>query len=327
MDIFTLAEHRNGELKKISLELLAWARQIAKGNDTVHSILLCQESEWKKFCPLLCQHGADQVDYAASELLAQYQAEFYCQALSFILPQQNPFYLLVGGTTQGKELAPYLSAKLKAPLLSDCIQLSRTQEDRLEAVHPIYAGKVFARFRSQGRAQLVILRPNLIDPLSLPHLKCTMKRYEVSLNPPIHSLKLKEVAQKTTGKLDLTEAQIIVSGGRGLKGPENFHLIEELSAALGAAVGASRAVVDAGWRPHSEQVGQTGKTVTPKLYIACGISGAVQHLAGMLSSKVIVAINKDPNAPIFKKADYGIVGDVFQVLPLLTEEVKRLKKD
>lgn len=327
MNIYTLAEHRNGELKKISLELLAWARQLARENDTVHSILLCQESEWQKFCPLLCQHGADQVDYAASELLAQYRAEFYSQALFFILPQQGPFYLLIGGTTQGKELAPYLSAKLKAPLLSDCIQLSRTQEDRLEAVHPIYAGKVFARFRSQGRIQLVTLRPNLIAPLSLPHLKCTMKRYEVPLNPPIHSLKLKEVAQKTTGKLELTESQIVVSGGRGMKGPENFHLVEELASVLGGAVGASRAVVDAGWRPHSEQVGQTGKTVTPKLYIACGISGAVQHLAGMSSSKVIVAINKDPNAPIFKKADYGIVGDVFQVLPLLTAEVKRLKKN
>ena len=272
MNIYTLAEHREGELKKISLELLAWARQIAKENDTIHAILLCQESKWKKFCPLLCQHGADQVDYATSELLAQYQAEFYSQALSLILPQQDPFYLLIGGTTQGKELAPYLAAKLKATLLSDCIYLTRTSDDRLEAVHPIYAGKVFARFHSQGRIQLVTLRPNLIDPLSLPHLKCSKKHYEVTLNPQTQPLKLKEVVQKSAGKQELTEAQIIVSGGRGRKGAENFHLVEELAAVLGGAVGASRAVVDAGWRPHAEQVGQTGKTVTPKLYIACGIS-------------------------------------------------------
>ncbi len=339
MNIYTLSEHRNGELKKVGFELLAAARQLIGEGDKVHALLLGQSSSTEKFPELLIQQGADQVDYLCHDLLAEYCSALYLKALSDFLPKQEPYFLLFGGTTQGKDFAPALATLLKVPLLSDCVEITRTADNCLEVVHPIYAGKALARFRSRGSIQLATLRPNLLDPLPPDaSRKGEVKPHEVSLENvgagprarPIQGnhggLPLrKQTIQKSTGKIELTEAQIVVSGGRGLKGPENFHLVEELAAAFGGAVGASRAVVDAGWRPHAEQVGQTGKTVTPKLYIACGISGAIQHLAGMASSKIIVAINKDPNAPIFKKADYGIVGDVFQVLPLLMEEIRKMR--
>ncbi len=350
MTIYILSEHRNGELKRISFELLAAARQLAKDGDKVHAIVLGKSGTAEKFPPFLIQQGADQVDYLCHDLLVEYSSGPYLEGLSDFLSKQEPYFLLVGGTTQGRDLAPALAARLNVgarpfdqaqgkhavPLLSDCIEIKRTDDNCLEVVHPIYAGKILAHFRSRGPIQLAVLRPNLIDPLKADSSRRgEVNRQDVSLDVGArpfdqaqgkHAVPLrKEVQQKSTGKLELTEVQIVVSGGRGMKGPEHFHLVEELAAAIGGAVGASRAVVDAGWRPHAEQVGQTGKTVTPKLYIACGISGAIQHLAGMSSSKVIVAINKDPNAPIFKKADYGIVGDVFQVLPLLTEEIKKLR--
>ena len=329
MDIFVLVEHRGGELKRVSLELLACARQIAREGDRVHALILGEGSAVEKFPLVLCQHGADQVDLVCHDLLTQYHSRFYLPALIAVLPKEEPYFLLIGGTTQGRDLAPYLAAKLKAPLLSDCVQLNRNSEGNLEGIHPLYAGKILGCFHLSGKAQITTLRPNLWDvPAADPSRKTEIKRHEVSLEnvgANHHSpLQMKQVIQKAIGKIELTEAQIVVSGGRGLKGPEHFHLVEELAASIGGAVGASRAVVDAGWRPHSEQVGQTGKTVTPKLYIACGISGAIQHLAGMASSKVIVAINKDPNAPIFKKSDYGIVGDVLQILPLLTQQIKQL---
>ena len=326
MNIFTLVEHRNGELKRVSLELLACARKIAREGDCVRALILGEGGAIEKFPTVLCQHGADQVDVICHVRLSSYDSRSYLESLMTVLPKEEPYFLLIGATTQGKDLAPYLAATLKAPLLSDCIQIQQTSDHCLEGVHPIYAGKILARFRSHGRIQLATLRPNLVDPLPAdPSRKGEVKQSEPMITSMESGIYLKEIVQKSTGKIELTEAQIVVSGGRGMKAPENFHLVEELASAIGGAVGASRAVVDAGWRPHSEQVGQTGKTVTPKLYIACGISGAIQHLAGMSSSKVIVAINKDPNAPIFKKADYGIVGDVFQLLPLLTQELQKFK--
>lgn len=328
MNIYTLAEHKNGKFKKVSLELLACAKQLAKPGDEIRTILLGEGTATEKLAQALCQSGADQVDYATHSLLAQYSSHHYAKALTAILPQQDSYVLLVGGTTQGKELTPCLAAILRAPLLSDCIQLDRNPDGNLKGTRPLYAGKILGCFQLSGRIQLATLRPNVWNtPTADASRKGQIHRIELQLDVGAnHDSPLrKQVIQKSTSKLELTEAQIIVSGGRGMKGPEHFHLIEELAAVIGGAVGASRAVVDAGWRPHSEQVGQTGKTVIPKLYIACGISGAIQHLAGMSSSRIIVAINKDPNAPIFKKADYGIVGDVFQVLPLLTGEIKKLK--
>jgi electron transfer flavoprotein alpha subunit len=220
----------------------------------------------------------------------------------------------------GKDLAPRVAARVGAGLVSDVVKLG-VDGGRLKARRPMYAGKAFATVEWTGEPQMATLRPNVF-PLSPPEAARKFETVTPSVDVANQRAKVVKVEATASGKIELTEAQIIVSGGRGLKGPENFKLVEELAAALGAAVGASRAIVDAGWVDHHFQVGQTGKTVSPSLYIAAGISGAIQHLAGMSSSKVIVAINKDPDAPIFKVADYGIVGDVFEILPRLTEAVK-----
>ncbi|MCW8822731.1 MAG: electron transfer flavoprotein subunit alpha/FixB family protein, partial [Ignavibacteriaceae bacterium] len=225
-------------------------------------------------------------------------------------------------TALGKDLAPHLSIKLDAACVVDCIKIS-VSGNKIICTRPTYAGKALVDLKLLSNKKVITIRPNVFKA-----------QVTENSNPPeivvkdITSANLRSKVtefKKAEGKLDVSEADIIVSGGRGMKGPENFHLIEELAETLGAAVGASRAVVDAGWRPHSEQVGQTGKTVSPTLYIACGISGAIQHLAGMSSSKFIVAINKDKDAPIFNVADYGITGDLFEILPVLTSEIKKVK--
>ena len=221
----------------------------------------------------------------------------------------------MGATLMGKDLAPRLAAKLDAALATDCISVEVSGDD-LKIVRPMYAGKVRATIQLKSDIKILTIRPNVYlaeESIVSP---------EVNVHPGKPGELKSKVTDISTGsgsKLDVTEADIIVSGGRGLKGPENFHLITELAEKFGAAQGASRAVIDAGWRPYEEQVGQTGKTVSPSLYIAIGISGAIQHLAGMSSSKYIVAINKDPEAPIFKVADYGIVGDLFEVVPKMIE--------
>jgi electron transfer flavoprotein alpha subunit len=211
---------------------------------------------------------------------------------------------------------------LNAGIIIDCINLL-PDNGQIIATRPVYAGKALIDIKLNSRIKIFTIRPNVFKPQSSSNGKTTDITVK-EVNP--QNLKSRVVGfKKSEGKLDVAEADIIVSGGRGLKGPENFHLVEELAETLGAAVGASRAVVDAGWRSHREQVGQTGKTVSPSLYIACGISGAIQHLAGMSSAKYIVAINKDKDAPIFNIADYGIAGDAFEILPVLTEEIKKIK--
>jgi electron transfer flavoprotein alpha subunit len=227
--------------------------------------------------------------------------------------------VLVPFTAMGRDLAPRVAARTGAGLVSDCVALS-VKDGRLEARRPVYAGKAYATVRWEGETQIASLRPNVFAMGTAdPAHTAEVRKGTVDTTA---RAKVTAVHATASGKVELTEAQIIVSGGRGLKGPENFHLVESLAGAFGAAVGASRAVVDAGWVDHQYQVGQTGKTVSPTLYVACGISGAIQHLAGMSSSKFIVAINKDPDAPIFKVANYGIVGDLFVLLPKLTEAAK-----
>ncbi len=221
----------------------------------------------------------------------------------------------------GVDLAPRVAVKLNSGIVMDCMKLE-VKDNEVIATRPVYAGKALIDVKLKSDIKIFTIRPNVFKPQAVDSSTVQIEVKQID-NP---NLKTKVTAfKKSEGKLDVAEADIIVSGGRGMKGPENFHLIEELAEVLGAAVGASRAVVDAGWRPHREQVGQTGKTVSPSLYIACGISGAIQHLAGMSSSKYIVAINKDKDAPIFNVADYGIAGDVFEILPALTEEIKKLK--
>jgi electron transfer flavoprotein alpha subunit len=229
----------------------------------------------------------------------------------------------------GRDLSPRVAARLGAGLATDCTELDISDTGMLSVKRPMFAGKLFANVVfNNAKPQIASVRPNVMPPQENPKAGEVVK-LEVSVDASRVRTKLMEIKKETGARVDLTEAKIIVSGGRGMKGPENYSILEDLVTILGsqATVGASRSAVDAGWRPHSDQVGQTGKTVTPDLYIACGISGAVQHLAGMSSSKYIVAINKDPDAPIFHKADYGIVGDLFKIVPLIAEELKKAGKE
>ncbi|MCX6155416.1 MAG: electron transfer flavoprotein subunit alpha/FixB family protein [Candidatus Kapabacteria bacterium] len=243
----------------------------------------------------------------------------YSAAIAQLAKSLGVDVLLFSANSHGIEIAPRVAAKLSAGFISDCIGLEISGTDII-ARKPIYAGKAQIKTKINTDVKVFSLRPNVFTAMKNESSSFEIKSYDASLESKDFSCEVSSVA-KNEGKLDVLEADAIVSGGRGIKGPENYHLIERLATTLHGAVGASRAVVDAGWRPHAEQVGQTGKTVSPTLYIACAISGAVQHLAGMSGSKYIVAINKDKDAPIFKVCDYGIVGDIFEVLPKLNERI------
>jgi len=234
--------------------------------------------------------------------------------------ENDPAILLLAASAQGKDLAPSVVGKLATGMATDCTDV-KIDGGKLVAVRPMYAGKCFGEVVVDTFPQMASLRPNVFTIV-----ECAKAGEVVKFDAGLGEAKTKvvEVQKEASGKIDVAEANIIVSGGRGMKGPEGYGILEELAGLLGAAVGASRAAVDAGWRPQSDQVGQTGKVVSPNLYIACGISGAIQHLAGMSSSKYIVAINKDAEAPIFARADYGVVDDLFKVVPALTQEVKKL---
>jgi electron transfer flavoprotein alpha subunit len=233
--------------------------------------------------------------------------------------------VVMSASQQGRDLAPRVAAKLAAPLASDVISVE-LQGDALIARKPVYAGKVIATLSVSGSPAVVTLRPGQITPVANAKVG-RVEAAQPAVDPSTSRVVVKELVQQSRGRPDLGEAPVIVAGGRGLKAPENFKLVEELADAFGnAAVGATRAVTDEGWRPHSDQIGQTGRSVSPDLYVAVGISGAIQHLAGMRTSKTIVAINKDKEAPIFKVADYGIVGDVFEIVPALTQAVREARK-
>lgn len=316
--IITFAEQRDGKLRRPSLEAVSEARRLAGSvSASVEVVLL--GSGVSGLAEELFSYGADTVHVFDQGDLASYATEVFARALGQVIGDTKPTVVLIPFTAMGKDLAPRVAAKVGAGLASDCVALA-VKSGRLEARRPVYAGKAYATVSFEGDPQVVTLRPNVFA-LGTP--EAGRKGAIVTRTVDAQSrARVVSVEATASGKVELTEAQVVVSGGRGLKGPEHFHLIEELAQAMGGAVGASRAVVDAGWIDHHYQVGQTGRTVSPTLYIACGISGAIQHLAGMSSSKVIVAINKDPDAPIFKVADYGILGDVFEVLPQLTEAAK-----
>jgi electron transfer flavoprotein alpha subunit len=254
--------------------------------------------------------------------LKNYNPELFSHFLIDLLSKEKPDFVLATASMMARDLLPRVAQKLGAGVASDCTELTFSG-DTLTVRKPLYSGKCSAQIDFQNCAmKIVLMRPNQMPVGTAGSGSTAIKK--VTLTPVDLKTRIKEIVKGTTEKLDLTEAKIIVSGGRGMKGPEHFKLLDDLAAVLGATVGASRAVVDAGWVSHSMQVGQTGKTVAPTLYIACGISGAIQHLAGMSGSKVIVAINKDPDAPIFQKSTYGIVGDVFEVVPQLTAEFKKI---
>ncbi len=319
--ILTFAEARDGKLRRASLETVSEARRLAGAlGATVETVVVGAGSE--ALAGELAAYGADRVRVFDDAALAAYATEPYAKALAQAIADSKATVVLVPFTAMGKDLAPRAAARVGAGLASDCVSFE-VKDGRLTARRPMYAGKAYASVEWTGEPQMATLRPNVF-PLGA---RDETRKAEVVKGSVDTASRARVTATTATaqGKVSLAEAQIIVSGGRGLKGPENFHLVESLAGALGAAVGASRAVVDAGWVDHQLQVGQTGRTVSPSLYVACGISGAIQHLAGMSSSRCIVAINKDPDAPIFKVADYGVCGDLFEVLPAFTEAAKAHK--
>lgn len=322
--IWVVVEQRDLQIRKVSLELLGQGRKIAdETGEPLVAVVLGQGIE--SLAAAMGENGADQVILVENEKLAQYTTGAYTSALNQLIRKGEPQAVLIGNTAVGKDLAPRLAQRLGVGLASDCTGIEVDSASFMVFKRPIYAGKAFEYLSSNVRPILSTIRPNTF---ALPEAGAARQAEVVKESVEIDSADLrailKEVAIAASKRPELTEANIIVSGGRGMKGPENYVILEALADVIGAAVGASRAAVDAGWRDQKFQVGQTGKTVAPTLYIACGISGAIQHLAGMGSSKFIVAINKDPEANIFNVADYGIVGDLFDVVPLLTEEMKKV---
>lgn len=321
--ILVFIEEREGMVKKPSLEALAAGRKLADAlKETVTALFIGQ----KEPSVNLAHYGADRVLSAQHELLASYSPEGFTAAVVRAAQQLDPRIILAAASAMGRDFLPRAATRLGVGLAQDCTEMKLVEGNRLECVRPIYGGKAFARVRPAQLPAMATLRPNVFS-LAAPDLSRTAatEALAVDLKPAAIRARVVGIQAAAGPKVELTEADIVVSGGRGMKGPENFPIVQDLADALGAALGASRAAVDAGWIDHQHQVGQTGKTVSPTLYIACGISGAIQHLAGMSSSKYIVAINKDPEAPIFKLADYGIVGDLFAIVPALAQEVRKLK--
>ncbi|HUW63784.1 MAG TPA: electron transfer flavoprotein subunit alpha/FixB family protein [Spirochaetia bacterium] len=322
--IWVIIETRDQKPKKIAYEMLSLARRIAnQQGEEVAAVLL--GSGLGECAVELGQYGADRVYLADDERLAAYTTLTYTKVLADLARAKSPRLVLSGYTVMGRDLMPRLAARLGTGLFTDCTGLELDGQE-LVFTRPVYAGKAYLRGAAVGTPALATIRPNVFGIQKTDtNRQAVVEPVPVDISSADLRQVIREVMCQVSARPELTEADIIVSGGRGLKGPENFQLLEGLADALGGAVGASRAAVDAGWIEHRFQVGQTGKTVSPVLYIACGISGAIQHLAGMGSSKCIVAINKDPEANIFKLADYGIVGDLFEVLPELTGVCRELK--
>jgi electron transfer flavoprotein alpha subunit len=320
--ILSFIEQRNGEIKRSSYETLRKARTIA--DELRAAVKACiigdSVSETAKEAG---RYGASSVIAVNDKRLGNYSTTAYAKVVAEVVKKENANILFFPASAMGKDLAPCVAARVDGAVAADCVDL-KVHDDELTATKPIYAGKAMIDVTIRAPVKIFTLRPNVFPAGEPDGHEAGVTEIPVELTDEDFKSRVTDIVSVSRGKVDVTEADIIVSGGRGLKGPENFPLIEELAEVLGAAVGASRAVVDAGWRPHDEQVGQTGKTVSPALYIAVGISGAVQHLAGMSSSKYIVAINKDKDAPIFQFADYGIVGDALEIVPALTLEIKKL---
>ena len=321
--ILVFIETREGKVKKSSLEALGEAkRRASELNQPVGAALVGADMDCLN--PEIFSCGADTIFLLGNPQLASYSAQGYAIALDALAREIRPRALFLAATAMGKDLAPRLAARLGVPLASDCTKVEVKDGD-LEFTRPVFAGKAFLTVRLKGLPQLATLRPNVFPLAEKMEAAGEVVKKNAAIPDGAIKGKVAEISKGEGGDIDVTEAEVIISGGRGMKGPENFALLKEISAIIPrSAVGASRSAVDSGWIGHQHQVGQTGKTVSPNLYIAVGISGAIQHLAGMSSSKVIVAINKDPEAPIFKAADYGIVGDLFQVLPVFREELAKL---
>ncbi|WP_027415441.1 electron transfer flavoprotein subunit alpha/FixB family protein [Aneurinibacillus terranovensis] len=315
--VLVLTETKDGKLRNVSFEALTVARQLAEGGEVVAALF---GSVAATNLDEISKYGADKLYIVDEEKVSVYTADAYSQALHQLIEKVEADVILMGHTAMGKDLAPRVAARLGIGLISDCTGVA-CQNDQVKFIRPIYSGKAFQKKIFKESKGVITLRPNNFEILENP-----VETEFISFHPEIKDVRtiVKEVVRKAVGGVDLSEAKIVVSGGRGVKSAEGFKPLQKLAEVLGGAVGASRGACDAEYCDYSLQIGQTGKVVTPDLYIACGISGAIQHLAGMSNSKIIVAINNDPEAPIFQVADYGIVGDLFEVVPLLADEVKKM---
>jgi len=329
--ILVFAEAKDNVFKSNAFEVVSAGKFLSEKLGTEFAVITINDASEEQI-KALGKYGANKVFHLSlNELNAKsgisdikYSHSSFAAAISNFAGANGYGLVLISGTAFGREISPSIAARTDSAIVPDVVDFI-TDGGSISYKRPVYAGKSYTKVKADGKT-VVTLRPNVfkaVENASEAALeKITPESVNISAGDFASYVYEVSVA---SGKLDVAEADIIVSGGRGLRGPENFHLVEELAGVLGAAVGASRAVVDAGWRPHGEQVGQTGKTVSPSLYVACGISGAIQHLAGMSSSKFIVALNKDKDAPMFQAADYGIVGDVFEVIPAMIEEIKKIK--
>ncbi|MBK9143728.1 MAG: electron transfer flavoprotein subunit alpha/FixB family protein [Candidatus Melainabacteria bacterium] len=321
--ILVFIEQRNGHIRKSSLEALCEAKR-KSGGEPVSALLVGENV--KGLAAEVGKYHPAKIYVADAGAFASYSTEGYTSALVEGVKKADPKFVFGANTAMARDLFPRAATRMNAPLVTDVMELI-ADNGRLDAVRPMYSGKCMGTFEFASPLAFVTLRANVfaLDEGDGNHHEAAVE--DLAVDTGVIRAKVVETHKAEGSKIELSEASIIVSGGRGIKGPENWPMLEDLCEALGAALGASRAVVDAGWIDHQHQVGQTGKTVSPQLYIACGISGAIQHLAGMSSSKVIVAINKDPEAPIFKHATYGVVGDLFEIIPSVTSEVKKLNEN
>ena len=317
MTTLAVLEQRESALRKISFEVVTGAHRLGQPVEAV----VCGAGAVQGI-EQVGKFGADKIVTLINPAFAKYVPEACAQALAERAKQGGYRAIVFAASATGKDLAPRVAAKLGVAVAADLTDLA-VDGGAVVVTRPVYAGKALLKVKVASQPAVLSLRPNVFTPVERPKSAASET---VAVNVSASRVTVREIKAAPAGTLDVAEAQVIISGGRGLKEPANFKVLEELAGAFGgrAAVGASRAVVDAGWRAHADQVGQTGKTVSPWLYIAVGISGAIQHLAGMRTSKVIVAINKDKDAPIFKIADYGVVGDLFEIVPKLTEEIRKL---
>lgn len=325
-NVFAFVETRGGEIRKVGLEAVTAARMLADklGGGEVHALVMGPPGVAAK-APQIGEHGADVVMVVEHADLANYSPEVATATTADRIKSGGYRAAVFSTSAQGRDLAPRVAARLGVTVVTDVLSFE-VDGDSIVVRHPMNIGKVIATIAINSQPAIIAMRPNVIAPAKNPKAG-RVEMVQPAVDPASSRVKVVETKQGSRGKLDLAEAPVVVAGGRGLKAAENFKLVEDLAAAFGnAAVGATRAVTDDGWRPHSDQIGQTGRLVSPELYVAVGISGAVQHLAGMRTSKTIVAVNKDKDAPIFKVADYGIVGDVFEVIPALTEAVREAKQ-
>jgi len=322
LDVLVIAEQTEGVFRKVAFEALSEGKRIAleAGSNLTAALPGFFAGKERDVAEKLKKYGPDRIIVVDHPALAEYVTDAYTNVISTLIEEERPAIVIVGATVRGKDLSARLAARLDAPLAMDCMNL-KIKGGKLHAIRSMCGGKISAEIVMERSPQIAAIRPNSAQ-ISESSGLCKVELRDIDLG----ETKLKFIEKRLDdSRADLSEADVVVSGGRGIGGSD-FSVIEDLASALGGSVGASRAAADEGWRSASDQIGQTGKVVSPSLYIACGISGSVQHIAGMSSSGIVVAVNKNGEAPIFEKADYGIVGDLFEIAPLMTEKIKEIKK-